>query len=333
MKKIQINLKLIVVVLLAVVGVFFCVKGAKNLSDCKKAISFKDLKESDIKDGTYVCGDIENFVIRTEMVNDEYVKSAVSQTFIEYDGESDVYTIPVKENQYIQLMASSERAKKELNNMLEDSSKKTYFEGIVVKRDIGVNEPWYGAVDNHLYPGINHVISDYYIREIDKEDFWDDIKLGAILLVVAVLMYIDGGGYEGFVEEINIKQDIKKAATLADIDNKEEELISKEFILRQLTRRQKRIKKKKSGSIMLTVVGTMWIFVMTDVFLIGLVVMLFGAKGFLEWFLNSSNIHGIKLAKKLRYDSLYVMIEQCKRDIKELEELVYNEEKDQGLNM
>ena len=37
-------------------------------------------------------------------------------------------------------------------------------------------------------------------------------------------------------------------------------------------------------------------------------------------------------AKKIGYDSLYLMIEKYKREIKELEELVYNEERDQGIN-
>ena len=83
---------------------------------------------------------------------------------------------------------------------------------------------------------------------------------------------------------------------------------------------------------MFLIVGTMWIFVMTNVFYIGLIVAGFGAKGFFEWFINSSNIHGIKLAKKLGYDSLYLLIEKYKREIKELEELVYNEEKDQEID-
>jgi hypothetical protein len=228
-------------------------------------------------------------------------------------------------------MARSERAKEDLNSMLEATNEKAYFEGIVVKRNIEVNKPWYGAVDKRLYPGINDIISEYYVREIDKNDFWNDIKLGSLLVAIAVLLFIDGGGFEGLVEEVNIKEEIRKTAKLEDDINKEEELLNRETVLRYLTRRQKRIKKKKPSSIRLMILGVIWTFGIPKLFFIGLLIVAFGAKGFLEWFINSSNINGIKLAKKIQYDSLYIMIEQCKRDINELEELIYNEEQDKGI--
>lgn len=330
-KKVHISLKLIIIILMTIVGGYFCIKGAMDLSGLNKAIEFNDLKESDIKDGTYVRGYVEKFVIRTQTVNDEEVRSAVSQTLIDYQCESDIYTIPVKEDKYIQLMARSERAKEDLNSMLEATNEKAYFEGIVVKRNIEVNKPWYGAVDKRLYPGINDIISEYYVREIDKNDFWNDIKLGSLLVAIAVLLFIDGGGFEGLVEEVNIKEEIRKTAKLEDDINKEEELLNRETVLRYLTRRQKRIKKKKPSSIRLMILGVIWTFGIPKLFFIGLLIVAFGAKGFLEWFINSSNIHGIKLAKKIQYDSLYIMIEQCKRDINELEELIYNEEQDKGI--
>ena len=74
--------------------------------------------------------------------------------------------------------------------------------------------------------------------------------------------------------------------------------------------------------------GLICIVILPKIFFIGIILLIFGGKGIFEWYINSSNINAIRLAKKLGIDSLYVMIEQCKRDIKELEELVYNEERD-----
>lgn len=327
-KKIHINLKLIAIILLLIVGAYFIISGASDISDCDNAISFDELKASDIKDGVYVSGYIERYVVRTEMINDEEVKTAVSQTLIDYKCESDIYTLPFETDKYIQLMARSKEAKKNLANMLEEPSEKVYFEGIIVRRDIGVNEAWYGPVDKNEYPGINYIISQYYIREVDKNEFWNDIRLGAILAVVAVLVFIDGGGFDSLIEKDEIRVEVERSNSLSDIDNKEDELINKESVLRQLTRKQKRIKKKKPSSVVMIALGVLCIVILPKIFFIGIILLIFGGKGFFEWYINSSNINAIKLAKKLGIDSLYVMIEQCKRDIRELEELVYNEERD-----
>ena len=77
------------------------------------------------------------------------------------------------------------------------------------------------------------------------------------------------------------------------------------------------------------VIGVLSLIIWRPLFIFGIILVVFGAKGFWDWFINSSNIRGIKLARRLGIDSLYLMIEQCKRDIKELEELIYNEERDE----
>jgi hypothetical protein len=74
--------------------------------------------------------------------------------------------------------------------------------------------------------------------------------------------------------------------------------------------------------------GVLSLIILPKIFIVGIILLAFGGKGFFEWYVNSSNLNGIRLAKKLGIDSLYVLIEKCKRDIKELEELVYNEERD-----
>ena len=332
-KKIHINWKVIAIILLFIWGMYCIVIGASRFSKCEKAVSFDELTESDIKEGACVCGYISDFVIRREMVNDEPVKSAVSQTVIEFDGEGDIYTIPVKEEKYIQLMAREENTKKKLENMLENYSEKVYFEGIIENKKITVNGAWYGAVDERVYPGINDIISSYYIREIDKEDYWNNIRTGAILVLFAVLLFIDGGGFESLIDETVMQPKLNNYKTFEFVNNKDDELINRENMLRYLTRRQKRIKKKKTGSIIMLILGIVSIVLLPKLFLVGITLLLFGGKGCLEWFINSSNIYGIKLARKIGYDSLYLMIEQCKRDIKELEELVYNEQREQGIDL
>ncbi|MBQ2981463.1 MAG: hypothetical protein IJD58_04975 [Lachnospiraceae bacterium] len=332
-KKIHINWKVIAIIILFIWGMYCVVVGASRFSKCEKAVSFDELAYSDIEDGAYVCGYISNFVIRREMVNDTPVKSAVSQTLIDFKGESDIYTIPVKEEKYIQLMARNDNTKKELENMLEDTSDKAYFEGIIEKKNIEVNEAWYGAVDERVYPGINNIISGYYIREIDKEDYWNNIRTGAILVLLAVLLFIDGGGFESLIDETVVQPKLSTYKTFEFVNDKDDELVNRENILRHLKRRQKRIKKKKTGSIIMLILGIVSIILLPKLILVGITLLLFGGKGCLEWFINSSNIYGIKLARKIGYDSLYLMIEQCKRDIKELEELVYNEQKDQGIDL
>ena len=328
-KKIHINLKLIVIILALLVGIGFLISGAKKLSKCEDAVSFDALEEKDLKDGAYVSGYISKFVVRTEMVNDEPVRSAVSQTIIEFTGESDIYTIPIKPDTYIQLMVWDGATKDKFESMIDTSGERVYFEGIVHKRTIEPNNAWYGAVDKNEYPGINDVISEYYIQEIDKDSMWNSVRIGAILCLVALVIFIDCGGFGGLVEEEEIKQDIQKVKNLEYLNNKDDELLARESLLRILTRKQKRIKSKKTSSIVMLTLGVLSLIVVPKIIFISLVLILFGGKGFLAWFMNSSNLYAIKISKKIGYDSLYIMIEQCKRDIRELEELVYNEERDQ----
>lgn len=329
MKKIHINFRLIIVLVCFIVGAILCIKGAKVNSEYEKAISFAELEQGDIKEGTYVCGYIDSYVIREETVNGIFVRSGVSQTLINFTSEdNDIYTIPVLPDAYIQLMAREDVTKNKMEALLKYPQDKVYFEGKIVKYNIEPNYPWYGAVDSDKYPNINNIITGYYVREIKEDELWIHIKIGSILLLIAVLTFVDGGGFRGLVEETEIKIDYDKLKSLQQIEDKEYEIINRESILRQLTRRQKRIKNKRNSSIVMILLGVLVMIIVPMLIFVGIVLAIFGAKGLWDWFINSSNIYAIRIAKKFRIESIYLLIQQCKMEMKELEELIYDEDKE-----
>ena len=328
-KRIHISTTMIVMFVILLIGVIFVVKGLIAASAYDNAVSVDALKESGIEEGVYVRGYIEDYVKSEIMINDEPVRDGVSMVLVGIDGDEEIYTVPMKDGKYIQFMVRMDSTKKSLEDMLYRTDEKTYFEGVIQKANFDVNEEWYGSVDSNTYPGINNIISKYYVKEIDEKTHWNSTKFGGILLFVVVLIFIDAGGFSGLIEKTDIKEDKKRVSDLQNIYNKDDELIIRESMLRQLMRRQKRIKKKKTSSVVMMVLGIAGVIIWRPLIILGIILFVFGAKGFWEWFINSSNIHGIKLAKKWKIDSLYLMIEQCKREMRELEELIYNEERDE----
>lgn len=328
-KRIHISATMIVMALLTLVGLLLVIKGIATTSKYINAVDVKDLKEADIKEGVCVRGYIDDYVTSEILVNDELVKDGVSMVLVGMDGDNHIYTVPIEGNKYIQFMIRDDSTKKSLEAMLKTPGEKAYFEGVIEKANFDVNEEWYGSVNSHTYPGINDIISKYYVKEIDDNKYWNSTKFGGVLLFVVLLMFVDAGGFGGLVDKTDIKEEKKRSNGFEHIYNKEDELINKEAILRQLMRRQKRIKNKKLSSIVMLVIGVLSLIIWRPLFIFGIILVVFGAKGFWDWFINSSNIRGIKLARRLGIDSLYLMIEQCKRDIKELEELIYNEERDE----
>ena len=317
---------MIIVVLLIIIGTVLCIKGVRANSNYENAVSFEELAEDDIKSGTYVCGYINSFVISEIMVNDEPVRDGVSQVLIDFVAESDIYTIPVLPDTYIQLMAREEDTRKGLKIFCDSPQDKVYFKGEIIRFNLEPNEAWYGSVDEDKFPNINNIITDYYIREIDEDELWDSIKLGSLFLILAVAIFIDAGGFKGLIEETETKIEGKRSNGFEYIYNKEDELINKESILRLLTRRQKRLKSKRVSSAVMLGLGVLMSLVIPKLILVGFVLIFFGGKGLWEWFINSSNIHAIKLARKLEIESLYLLIQQCKLEMKELEELIYEED-------
>lgn len=328
-RKIHISTTMIVMFVLWLIGVIFVIKGSIATSAYNNAVSVGALKESDIKEGVYVRGYIEDYVKSEIMINDEPVRDGVSMVLVGIDGDNEIYTVPMKDGKYIQFMVKKDSTKKSLEDMLYRTDERTYFEGVIQKANFDVNEEWYGSVDSHAYPGVNDIISKYYVKEIDEKTHWNSTKFGGLLIFVVVLIFIDAGGLKGLIEKTAIEEEKKRAEAFEDYDNKEDELINKEAILRRLLRRQKRIKNKKTSSIVMLATGVLGIIIWRPLLIAGVILICFGVKGLWDIFINSSNLNGIKLAKKLKVDSLYLMIEQCKRDMKELEELIYNEEKDQ----
>ena len=199
-KRIHISATMIVMALLTLVGLLLVIKGIATTSKYINAVDVKDLKEADIKEGVCVRGYIDDYVTSEILVNDELVKDGVSMVLVGMDGDNHIYTVPIEGNKYIQFMIRDDSTKKSLEAMLKTPGEKTYFEGVIEKANFDVNEEWYGSVNSHTYPGINDIISKYYVKEIDDNKYWNSTKFGGVLLFVVLLMFVDAGGFGGLVD-------------------------------------------------------------------------------------------------------------------------------------
>lgn len=164
---------------------------------CNQALNLNTLEAHELKEGIYVSGNIDTYIVKYFPENKKY--HGVGQSYLNLLGKSyDFYTIPVGKKSYICIMASSQSLKEQLEAFEGGHGEAVYFEGEVIKPLIEINWAWYASIEGFR---TEDLIGSFVIKETDFERNKDIIYIGVLFIAVAVLRFFSAGGMKSFMME------------------------------------------------------------------------------------------------------------------------------------
>lgn len=183
--------------ILFIVGVLLFFHGIHSAYQCNQALNLNTLEAHELKEGIYVSGNIDTYIVKYFPENKKYL--GVGQSYLNLLGKSyDFYTIPVGEKSYICIMASSQSLKEQLEAFEGGHGEAVYFEGEVSKPLIEINWAWYASIEGFR---TEDLIGSFVIKETDFERNKDIIYIGVLFIAVAVLRFFSAGGMKSFMME------------------------------------------------------------------------------------------------------------------------------------
>lgn len=322
--------KILIVIMCFIYGIISINKWIGHQQFYKDGYTLEEIGRDDLSVGEYV-----SFYI------DDYVNK---ETHTYLGSKYDIYTVLIErktsehEDIYIQVMVKEQETKQKLNNK---GKNKVYFQGEVISAPFGgfeFNKDIHKNTDEVDYYDVGKLILNEAIIETEVPDEGYKLYLGIALVIISFVVYRLIGGIESCVPDVKIKSnkyDEYNFEYYANTHNMENQLLCEKDNLISLQREQ--IANKKVSNILCVIfavgfllfVGDATYFRGTIIGVIALVVKMFGCilmfigiGGVWSKFINSSHKLAVYIAHKRRKRSIYIEIEKCKINIKELERIM-----------
>lgn len=184
-------------IFLIVVGLLLLAYSISKNGIINNATILSTMTREDLKEGTYVTGTIDTLMVKYNYQAANF--SAINQTEVNMLSETEAFTIPFGENNFIRVRISdigNQYIMKGYRDKADKANVKTYslvtstpveFFGIVKKSE-SLNLDWYNQ-DKELLD-VEDVIFDMELVEVKKPDPLNYQYVGAALILVGVLLLI-----------------------------------------------------------------------------------------------------------------------------------------------
>lgn len=293
-------------------------------------------------------GDFASFYIIDYAYKDIYVSD---------NGAYDVYTILVEHdtsdniNSYMQVLVKEQDTKQKLDNLNQG---KVYFQGRVIDMSAEadeINKEWETGIPEGMDIKHDKLVANLMIVEEEVAKERADLYTGIVLVVLAVLSYFlcrqikgDAKGKKIHIKPTKYSEYSSEYAM--EIYNIKNEWICENDNLKNLQAEKRENDKVCKIMMVMFVIGFLifigdtsiikgtflWIFsFILKLFSFGL--MYIGLGGIWSKFINSSNELAVKIARKKGKRSLYLEIEECKKNIEELERIMEKQNIEEIENM
>ncbi|MDE6749830.1 MAG: hypothetical protein K2K21_12330 [Lachnospiraceae bacterium] len=313
---VSISKREIITAVILIIGLLLLIKGTHSNYQMNHALRLDNLDEHELKNGTYVTGDIDAYIGQIMYGSGKF--SGVSQSLTASGKTYNFYTIPVGQKSYICIMAYSKSLLDQLEAFENGYGKNVYFEGIIVEPPTELNHAWYTHVEGF---DTGTLIDSFVIKEVNFNRNKDLIYCSIILLAIAALLFFSSGGIKNFImEETDNTRTVYN--NYAKVYNKDHELQAEKMQLETLERRLKSAKRNAILCLALFFIG---IYIVYSAYLLesklfGILLMLISVRGIWIYFINSSNTLAKSLVKRFTSESLSIQIEEHKNNIKRLED-------------
>ena len=323
---ISISKKIVINIIIFVIGLVLLSGGVKSYYKYKHAIPIKDLNEWECKEGKYVTGNIDEYVVKKMVGTDKYAGSG--STLLTLTGKAyDFYTIPIAQNSYIRIMISDNSILDKLKNFTVGKGEGVYFEGEIITNPIEeLTLGWYDGIEGF---NTENLVKFYAIKEINIKSKKDLTYIGLLLVIFSALLFYSSGGINSVVTKENDIDSIKpKNNNYANSYNKSNELLLEKNKLQLFEKRLSELKKKCFAGFILLVLGVYIVirFHFFEIILIGILLIIYSVKCIWRYFINSGSELALWLVRKFGLESVSVKIEECRINVWEIERLLEREE-------
>lgn len=322
---ISISKRIVINIIIFVIGLVLLLGGVKSYYKYKHAIPIKDLNKWDCKEGKYVVGNIDEYVVKKMAGTDKY--AGISSTLLTLTGKAyDFYTIPIAQNSYIRIMISDNSILEKLKNFTVGKGEGVYFEGEIINSPIEeLTLKWYDGIEGF---NTEDLVKSYVIKEINIKSKKDLTYIGLLLVIFSVLLFYSSGGINSIVTKENDIDDTKPNNNYDNSYNKSNELLLEKNKLQLFEKRLSELKKKSFAGFILLVLGVYIeiCFHFLEIKLIGILLILYSVKCMWRYFINSGSELALWLVKKFGLESVSVKIEECRINVWEIERLLEREE-------
>ncbi len=323
---ISISKRIVFNIIIFVIGLVLLLGGVKSYYKYKHAIPIKDLNEWDCKEGRYVTGNIDEYVVKKMAGTDKFVGSG--HTLLTLTGKAyEFYTIPIAENSYIQIMISDNSILDKLKNFTEGKGEGVNFEGEIITSPIEeLTLKWYDGIEGF---NTENLVKTYVINEINIKSKKDLTYIGLLLVIFSVFLFYSDGGINNVITKENDIDGIKsKNNNYANSYNKSNELLLEKNKLQLFEKRLSELKKKCFAGFILLGLGIYIVicFHFLEIKIIGILLILYSVKCIWRYFINSGSEPALWLVRKFGLESVSVKIEECRINVWEIERLLEEEE-------
>lgn len=168
--------------ILLIAGLLLCAAGVRAFRNCAHVRELGGLDETDCREGVYVSGTIDSYlVVKSDTLgNARY--SGQSETYLTFSDEYDVYTVPVSGDHFIRVMVKEKDTLDALENFRQGKGSAVSFEGILVPAD-ALNEAWYARIEGF---DTDAVIGAFAVRQTDLSARKKCLYPGMALLFAAI---------------------------------------------------------------------------------------------------------------------------------------------------
>lgn len=198
---IRISKELVFFLVFLIAGIFCVVCGMTSIQKEKHAIEIQALNEDACVHGVYVKGYLDSYITKNYVNLGNGGISAIHQVLIDGVKEYGFVTVPIQDNQYIQVMISDKDVLQQLEHINPNEMPKMYIEGEIVKAPVDVNYKWYE--DSNAPEGfrVEDIMADYAVKQIDFADRTKWLYAGISFLLCSILLYKFMGGFAGILEK------------------------------------------------------------------------------------------------------------------------------------
>lgn len=313
-------------IIIFVIGLVLLLGGVKSYYKYKRAIPIKNLNEWDCKEGKYVIGNIDEYVVKKMAGTDKYAGSG--STLLTLTGKAyDFYTIPIAQNSYIRIMISDNTILDKLKNFTVGKGEGVYFEGEIITNPIEeLTLKWYDGIESF---NTEDLVKSYVIKEINIKSKKDLTYIGFLLVIFSVLLFYSSGGINSVITKENDIDGVKpKNNNYANSYNKSNELLLEKNKLQLFEKRLLELKKKCFVGFILLGLGVYIVirFHFFEIILIGILLIIYSVKCIWRYFINSGSEPALWLVRKFKLESVSVKIEECRINVWEIERLLEREE-------
>ena len=186
---IRINKDGIIFLIIFILGIIIFVQGIVSVQRKNHAVAFDNLEYSEIREGNYISGTINSYLVKDIENLGTGTVSGVSNELLTAGKNYLFYTVPIKNNHYIRIMLSDKDKIDLLEEFRFNNEIRVYFEGEIISPPIEFNYEWYkqGGLSTE------NIIYDYVIKEISIKDKMKKTYIGIFLIVLSVIGFLGIG--------------------------------------------------------------------------------------------------------------------------------------------